>query len=76
MRIEHGGTEQQRVVKTGSSYLSQSERALTFGVGKADLVDRVTVDWPSGASQEFTRVTAKKAHQITEDKGLSEISGF
>ena len=76
VRIFHGGVGQMRVVRSGSSYLSQSERALTFGVGKADLVDRVTVDWPSGASQEFTRVTAKKAHQITEDKGLSEISGF
>jgi len=76
VRIFHGGVGQMRVVRSGSSYLSQSERALTFGVGKADLIDRVTVDWPSGASQEFTRVTAKKAHQITEDKGLSEISGF
>ena len=76
VRIFHGGVGQMRVVRSGSSYLSQSERALTFGVGKADLVDRVTVDWPSGASQEFTRVTAKKPHQITEDKGLSEISGF
>jgi len=76
VRIFHGGVGQMRVVRSGSSYLSQSERALTFGVGKADLIDRVTVDWPSGASQEFTRVTAKKPHQITEDKGLSEISGF
>jgi enediyne biosynthesis protein E4 len=76
VRIHHGGVSQMRVVHGGSSYLSQSERALTFGVGKADQVDRVTVDWPSGAFEEFTRVATKSAHQITEHKGLSEISGF
>jgi len=64
------------VVRSGSSYLSQSERALTFGVGKADQVDRVTVEWPSGASQEFTKIATKNAHQITENKGLSDILGF
>jgi hypothetical protein len=76
VRIFHGGLSQMRVVRSGSSYLSQSERALTFGVGKADQVDRVTVEWPSGASQEFTKIATKNAHQITENKGLSDILGF
>ena len=35
---------QTRVVKSGSSYLSQSELPVTFGVGRRDLVDRVVVD--------------------------------
>jgi enediyne biosynthesis protein E4 len=76
VRISHGGVSQMRVVRTGSSYLSQSERALTFGVGKADQVDRVTVEWPSGATQEFTKIPTKTSHQITENKGLSDIFGF
>ena len=76
VRIFLGGISQMRVVRGGSSYLSQSERALTFGVGKADQVDRITVLWPSGASQEFTKVATKSAHQITENKGLNDILGF
>jgi enediyne biosynthesis protein E4 len=76
VRIFHGGMSQMRVVRSGSSYLSQSERALTFGVGRADQVDRVTVEWPSGATQEFTKIAIKNAHQITETKGLSDILGF
>jgi len=76
VRIFHGGTSQMRTVRSGSSYLSQSERALTFGVGKADQVDRITVEWPSGAAQEFTKVATKKSHQIIENKGLSDILGF
>jgi hypothetical protein len=65
-----------RLVRSGSSYLSQSERALTFGVGNADLVDRLTVQWPSGTSQEFTKISTRNAHQITENKGISDILGF
>ena len=76
VRIFHGGTSQMRMVRSGSSYLSQSERALTFGVGKTDQVDRVTVEWPSGASQEFAKITTRNAHQITENKGLSDLLGF
>src|SRR5207342_1199 len=34
VRIYHGGTSQSRVVRSGSSYLSQSELPVTFGVGK------------------------------------------
>jgi hypothetical protein len=44
---------QSRMVKTGSSYLSQSELALTFGLGRGDQVRRVIVEWPSGLVQEF-----------------------
>ena len=37
-----------RVVKTGSSYCSQSELPLTFGLGAAKGVEAVEVAWPSG----------------------------
>ena len=39
VRIFHDGTSQSRLVKSGSSYLSQSELPVTFGVGKRDRVD-------------------------------------
>jgi enediyne biosynthesis protein E4 len=49
---------QSRTVKTGSSYLSQSELTLTFGLGPRDSATRVVVEWPSGAVQEFSKVAA------------------
>jgi enediyne biosynthesis protein E4 len=76
VRVDHQGVSQTRVVRGGSSYLSQSERALTLGVAKTSEVERVTVVWPSGASQEFTRVRTDSAHHIIEDKGINSISGF
>ncbi len=70
VRTYHGGESQMRMVRGGSSYLSQSELALTFGVGQADRVDRLTVDWPSGASQEFKNLSLRKEFEINENKGL------
>ena len=53
VRIESEGQQATRMVKSGSSFLSQSEMPVTFGLGKRDNVDRATITWPSGAVQEF-----------------------
>jgi hypothetical protein len=71
VRIEHGGTSQSRLVKSGSSYLSQSELPVTFGLGRRDRVDRVVVQWPSGRTEEFANVAAGQAYDCTEGQGLS-----
>ena len=46
--VTAAGRRQWAVVKTGSSYCSQSELPLTFGVGAAAVPARVEVRWPSG----------------------------
>ena len=44
VRIFYAGVSQSRMVKSGSSYLSQSELPVTFGVGRRDRIDRALVD--------------------------------
>jgi hypothetical protein len=70
IRVFHGGTSQTRVVRSGSSYLSQSELPVTFGVGRRDRVDRVVVSWPSGRTEEFKDVAAGRTYDCVEGKGL------
>ena len=70
VKIFHGGTTQSRVVKSGSSYLSQSELPLTFGVGARDRVDRVVIRWPSGRTEEFKDVASGAAYECVEGKGI------
>ena len=70
VRVFLGGTSQSRMVKTGSSYLSQSELPVTFGVRKRDAVDRVVIDWPSGRTEEFKNVQAGRAYTCVEGKGI------
>jgi hypothetical protein len=55
---------QTRMVKTGSSYLSQSELAVTFGLGRRESA-RVVVEWPSGVTQEFKNLGAG-SYRLTE----------
>jgi hypothetical protein len=69
VRIFHGGTSQSRMVHSGSSYLSQSELAVTFGIGRRDRVDRMVISWPSGRTDEFKNVTPG-AHRCVEGQGL------
>jgi len=72
VRVMVNGETQMRTVHTGSSYLSQSELPLTFGVGKARRVDRFEVEWPSGAAQEFKNIATGTSYELHETKGLTE----
>ena len=76
VRIFYGGETRSRMVKSGSSYLSQSELSVTFGLGKRPAVDRVEVEWPSGVKEEFAKLVAGHAYEITEGKGLKATHGF
>jgi hypothetical protein len=74
VRIFHGGTSQSRMVKSGSSYLSQSELPVTFGVGARDVVDRLVITWPGGATQEFKNVATGREYGCTEGQQLAPLS--
>ncbi len=76
VRVTSGETTQTRFVKGGSSYLSQSELPLTFGLGKNDKADRVVIDWPSGRTEDFKNLNAGKTYECMEGKGLHALAGF
>jgi hypothetical protein len=76
VRIECGGISQSRMVKSGSSYLSQSELPLTFGLGENDNVPHVAIRWPNGRTEEYKNLPAGKTYLCTESKGISSQDGF
>ena len=76
VRIYHSGATQSRLVKSGSSYLSQSELPLTFGVGQRDRIDRVVIQWPNGRTEEYRNLAAGRAYKCVEGEGISSESGF
>jgi hypothetical protein len=69
IRISTPDGTQSRMIRTGSSYLSQSELTATFGIANRDRADRVVIAWPSGATQEFKNVAAG-GYQCTEGQQL------
>jgi hypothetical protein len=76
VRIFSGGLSQSRMVKTGSSYLSQSELPVTFGLEKRDRVDRAVISWPSGRTEEFSNLAAGRCYECMEGKGIAPLDGF
>jgi hypothetical protein len=76
VRIYHEGTTQSRLVKSGSSYLSQSELPVTFGLGKHDKIERVVIQWPNGRTEEYKNLAAGKAYECIESEGITQGAGF
>lgn len=60
------GRKQWRRVKSGMSYCSQSERTVTFGLGRDESVDRVEIFWPSGLVEQMGRVQANQRILLRE----------
>lgn len=65
-----GGDPQWSMVKTGSSYLSQSEMPLTFGLGQASRVTGIEITWPGGRKEELPGAPAGTMITVQEGKGL------
>ena len=76
LRIFQGSNSQTRMVKGGSSYLSQSELPVTFGLGKDSTVDRAVIEWPSGRTEEYKGLSAGRSYACVEGKGITPRSGF
>jgi len=70
VRIESTSGKQWNMVRSGSSYCSQSDLALTFGLGADAKAARLEVEWPSGVKQQFTDIAANQFLKIQEDRGI------
>lgn len=66
VRVESASGKQWQMVRSGSSYCSQSDLALTFGLGQDKAITAVEIDWPSGKKQKLTGVPVNKHHLIEE----------
>jgi hypothetical protein len=71
VRVTAGGATRVAMVKTGSSYLSQSELPLTFGLGQASKVEQVEIRWPSGHVDRLGPQDAGQTLVVTEAKGVT-----
>jgi hypothetical protein len=69
IRVTWDDEREERLVRTGTSYLSSSERVATIGLGAATEADRVVVAWPSGDTTRTTDVAANQTLRLIEGRG-------
>jgi hypothetical protein len=70
VRVTSASGSQWQTVHSGSSYASQSELALTFGLGRDPRVSKIDVQWPSGTTQTFEDLTPNHLIVIDERTGI------
>jgi len=70
VRITSKSGKQWNMVRSGSSYCSQSDLALTFGLGSDPELQAIEIEWPSGARQKLAGVAANQFLTIDESAGI------
>jgi len=76
VRITTGARSQIDEVMSGSSYYSQNDFRLHFGLGSATKVDSVEIGWPSGLKESFKSLASNHLYVIQETKGILETKKF
>jgi enediyne biosynthesis protein E4 len=66
VRVETADGVNVQTVHSGSSYCSQSDLALTFGLGKNTAVKSIQVDWPSGTKDRIGNLKGDRFVTIQE----------
>ncbi len=69
VRVSSGSDSQTQMLRSGSSYLSQSELVLTFGLGTHEQADAIEIRWPSGAVDHLEKVRVGQLITVQEGKG-------
>jgi Tfp pilus assembly protein PilF/peroxiredoxin len=64
--VETDRLRRTKVVQAGSGFLSQHSKELLFGLGQSTRTVKLTVEWPSGKSQEFTDVPLNSRLRLVE----------
>jgi enediyne biosynthesis protein E4 len=74
--VTAGSTKQAQMLRSGSSYLSQSELVLTFGLGTHPKADAVEINWPSGQVDRHSNVAGGQTVTIQEGRGIVATRKF
>jgi hypothetical protein len=58
------------MLRSGSSYLAQSELVLTFGLGSQSKAESVEIQWPSGQQDKLSNIDAGQTITVQEGRGI------
>jgi len=76
VRVKAANGANEQTVHSGSSYCSQSELTLTFGLGESAKAERIEIDWPSGQHDTMKGLKANATYTVEEGGRVLTIVGF
>lgn len=72
--LARGERDVTRQLLAGDGYMASNERVVSFGLGDQSAVDRLSVQWPSGATSTVDRPTADATYTIVEGSTVATVS--
>jgi hypothetical protein len=70
--VTAGGQTQVGFVNGGNGFASQSMLRVHFGLGKATVIERLEIAWPSGARQTFANLRPDRMYAIVEGQSAPQ----
>jgi hypothetical protein len=74
--VTAGGLVQFNEVRSGSSYMSQNDLRLHFGLGSQATIDSIEISWPSGKKDTYHNLAADFIYTISEDGTIQKKIPF
>jgi len=69
--VKAGGRTLVDEVRSGSSYISNNDMRVHFGLGATAKIDWVDVRWPSGLVEKFGNLAVDRIHTLREGNGAA-----
>jgi enediyne biosynthesis protein E4 len=66
---QNGGTYQKEI-RSGDSFISQSDLRIHFGLGKAEKAEKVVIRWPNGLVETLKGLEANRYYVVREGSGV------
>ncbi len=73
VRVESSSGQQTQIMTVARGYTSGSELVAHFGLGQDTKIKRLTIEWPSGRTQQFSELDANFAYLVTEPEESSSV---
>lgn len=74
--LKAGDLSLYKEVRSGASYLSQSDLRVHFGLGKHSEVDALEIHWQSGHIERFSNVKSNQILRVKEGHGVIDGQGI
>ncbi len=74
LKLTAGGVTQTAEIRSGGSYLSQSDLRAHFGLATATVAEKVEIRWPSGLMEVLRNLPANRFYTVLEGAGIVERS--
>jgi hypothetical protein len=68
--LQQGNDKNEKEVRSGDGYISQSDLRLHFGLGKSFKAEKIVIRWPSGLIETLADLPANQYYVVREGSGV------